>query len=91
MGALTRILVGLSLLDKSIHASCCLHNQCLLITRSNLIVLQDSNAAREKEVLVNEIDTLGYVLDHLNNLKYDDKIRAVEIIATNNDLVSRFS
>ena len=33
------------------------------------IELEDSNIAREKEVLVNEIDTLDCVLGHLFNLK----------------------
>jgi hypothetical protein len=33
------------------------------------IALGDSNTAREKEVLVNEIDTLQCVLGHLFNLK----------------------
>lgn len=33
------------------------------------IELKDSNTAREKEVLVNEIDTLRCVLGHLFNLK----------------------
>ena len=33
------------------------------------IELEDSNTAREKEVLVNEIDTLRCVLGHLFNLK----------------------
>jgi hypothetical protein len=33
------------------------------------IELEDSNTAREKEVLVNEIDTLKCVLGHLFNLK----------------------
>jgi len=31
--------------------------------------LEDSNATREKEVLVNELDTLKSVLGHLFNLK----------------------
>ena len=34
------------------------------------IELEDSNTIREKEVIVNEIDTLKCVLDHLFNLKY---------------------
>jgi hypothetical protein len=45
------------------------------------IELENSNTAREKEVLVNEIDTLECVLGHLDNLKVhdDDKIQAIEI------------
>jgi len=43
------------------------------------IELEDSNTAREKEVLVNEIDTLKCVLGHLFNLKSDgDETRAIE-------------
>ena len=45
------------------------------------IELEDSNTAREKEVLVNEIDTLRCVLGHLFNLKPDDdEIRAIELL-----------
>jgi len=45
------------------------------------IELENSNTAREEEVLVNEIDTLECVLGHLDNLKVhdDDKIQAIEI------------
>ena len=44
------------------------------------IELEDSNTAREKVVLVNEIDTLGCVLGHLFNLKSDgDETRAMEV------------
>ena len=43
------------------------------------IELEDSNIDREKEVLVNQIDTLKCVLSHLFNLKYDKQVRAIEI------------
>ena len=50
------------------------------------IELEDSDAPREKEVLVNEIQTLECVLGHLDNLKAgdgddgnDDQTRAIEI------------
>ena len=44
------------------------------------IELEDSNTAREKEVLVNEIDTLNCVLDHLFNVKPgSDEIRTIEM------------
>ena len=42
------------------------------------IELEDSNSAREKEVVANGIDTLKCVLDHLFNL-YGDKTRTIEI------------
>jgi len=42
--------------------------------------LEDSNATREKEVLVNELDTLKCVLGHLFNLKpFGNKRQAVSI------------
>ena len=48
--------------------------------------LEDSNTTREKEVLVNEIDTLGCVLDHLFNLKSGrDETRVIEIGGVNNN------
>jgi hypothetical protein len=50
------------------------------------IELGDSNTAREKEVLVNEIDTLECVLGHLFNLKSDsDETRAMGIVEANNN------
>ena len=45
--------------------------------------LEDSNTDREKEVLVNQIDTLKCVLGHLFNLKYDKQVRAIEIADAN--------
>ena len=46
------------------------------------IELEDSNIAREKEVLVNEIGTLECVLGHLDKLKVsnDDESRAIKIV-----------
>ncbi len=43
------------------------------------IELEDSTTDREKEVFVNEIDTLKCVLDHLFNLKYGDQVHAIDI------------
>lgn len=43
------------------------------------IELEDSNTDREKEIIVNQTGTLKCVLDHLLNLKYGDKVHAVEI------------
>lgn len=40
------------------------------------IELEDSNTDREKEVVINEIQTLKYVLGHLLNLKFNEKARA---------------
>ena len=46
------------------------------------IELEDSNIARGKEVLVNEIGTLECVLGHLDKLKVsnDDESRAIKIV-----------
>ena len=50
------------------------------------IELEDSNTDREKEVLVNQIDTLKCVLDHLFNLKPgSDEIRNIKMAETNNN------
>jgi hypothetical protein len=50
------------------------------------IELEDSNTAREKEVLANEIDTLKCVLGHLFNLKSgSDETQAIEIAGVNNN------
>jgi hypothetical protein len=49
------------------------------------IELEDSITAREKEVLTNEIDTLGCVLGHLFDLKSGgDEIQASKLLETNN-------
>ena len=50
------------------------------------IELEDSNTDREKEVLLNEIDTLRCVLGHLLNLKPGgDGTRAIGIAEINNN------
>jgi hypothetical protein len=49
------------------------------------IELEDSNSDREKEIIVNQIDTLKCVLDHSFNLKYGEKVRAAEITEANNN------
>ena len=50
------------------------------------IELEDSNTNREKEVLLNEIDTLRCVLGHLLNLKpVGDVTRAIGIAEANNN------
>ena len=50
------------------------------------IELEDSNTDREKEVLLNEIDTLRCVLGHLLNLKpVGDVTRAIGIAEANNN------
>jgi transcriptional regulator of heat shock response len=50
------------------------------------IELEDSSTAREKEILVNQTDTLNCVLDHLFNLKPGgDEIRTIKMAKTNNN------
>jgi len=49
------------------------------------IELEDSNIDREKEVVVNEIQTIKCVLGHLFNLKYGEKARATELVKANNN------
>ena len=50
------------------------------------IELEDSTIAREKEILVNQTDTLTCVLDHLFNVKPgSDEIRNIKMAETNNN------
>ena len=49
------------------------------------VELDDSNTDREKEVVINQIDTLKCVLDHLFNLKYGERVRAIEIAEANHN------
>ena len=53
------------------------------------IELEDSNFEREKEVVINQIDTLKCVLDHLSNLKYGENVRAMEIVEVNQQATHR--
>jgi hypothetical protein len=47
------------------------------------IELEDSNTDKEKEIIVNQIDTLKCVSNHLLNLKYGEKVPAIEITEAN--------
>jgi len=40
--------------------------------------LNESNNLRESDILINEIDTIESVLGRLSDLKYGDKVRAIE-------------
>ena len=53
------------------------------------IELEDSNTDREKEVIVNRIDTLKCVLDHLFNLKYGEQVHAIDIAEANQQAMHR--
>jgi hypothetical protein len=48
--------------------------------------LKECNDLRESDILINEIDTLDSVLGRLSDLKYGDKVRAMEIAEANHDL-----
>jgi transcriptional regulator NrdR family protein len=41
--------------------------------------LKESNNLRESDILINEIDTLESILGRLSDLKYGDKVCAIEI------------
>jgi hypothetical protein len=47
--------------------------------------LKDSNNLRESDVLINEIDTLESILGRLADLKYGNRVRAIEIAEANHD------
>ena len=47
--------------------------------------LKDCNNLRESDILINEIDTLECILGRLSDLKYGDKVRAIEIAEANHD------
>jgi hypothetical protein len=47
--------------------------------------LQESNNLRESDILINEIDTLESILGRLADLKYGDRVRAMEIAEANQD------
>jgi hypothetical protein len=47
--------------------------------------LKESHNLRESDILINEIDTLESVLGHLSDLKYGDKVRAIEIAEADNN------
>jgi hypothetical protein len=47
--------------------------------------LKDSNNPRESDVLINEIDTLESILGRLADLKYGNRVRAMEIAEANHD------
>jgi hypothetical protein len=47
--------------------------------------LKECNNLRESDILINEIDTLECTLGHLSDLKYGDRVRAIEIAEANNN------
>jgi hypothetical protein len=49
------------------------------------MMLKESNNLRESDILINEIDTLENILGRLADLKYGDRVRAMEIAEANQD------
>jgi hypothetical protein len=47
--------------------------------------LKECDNLRESDILINEIDTLESVLGSLSDLKYSDKVRAMEIAEASHD------
>lgn len=47
--------------------------------------LKDSSNLRESDILINEIDTLESILGRLADLKYGNRVRAMEIAEANHD------
>jgi hypothetical protein len=47
--------------------------------------LKESNNLRESDILINEIDTLESILGHLADLKYGERVRAMEIAEAEHD------
>lgn len=47
--------------------------------------LKESNNLRESDILINEIDTLESILGRLSDLKYGNKVRAIEIAEASNN------
>ena len=47
--------------------------------------LKESNNLRESDILINEIDTLDSILGRLADLKYGNRVRAMEIAEANQD------
>ena len=47
--------------------------------------LKESNNLRESDMLINEIDTLESILGRLADLKYGNRVRAMEIAEANHD------
>lgn len=47
--------------------------------------LKESDDLRESDILINEIDTHESVLGRLDDLKYGDKARPIEIAEADND------
>jgi hypothetical protein len=47
--------------------------------------LKESNNLRESDIIINEIDTLESILGRLTDLKYGNRVRAMEIAEANQD------
>jgi hypothetical protein len=63
----------------------CIKIENTLQSRVRSAKLKDCNNLRESDILINEIDTLESILGRLSDLKYGDKVRAIEIAEANHD------
>jgi hypothetical protein len=65
----------------------CIELESALQTRVEELILRlkKSNNLTESDILINEIDTLESTLGRLSDLKYREKVLAIEIAETNHD------
>ncbi|MGH9977845.1 MAG: hypothetical protein ACRD8Z_18720 [Nitrososphaeraceae archaeon] len=65
----------------------CIEFESTLQTRVEALnfKLKGSNNLRESDILINEIDTLESILGRLVDLKYGDRVRAMEVAEANHD------
>ena len=59
----------------------CIEFESILQTRVEELnlKLKESNSLRESDILINEIDTLESILGRLSDLKYGERVRAMEV------------
>ncbi len=65
----------------------CIEFESILQTRVEELnlKLKESNNLRESDILINEVDTLESILGRLADLKYGNRVRAMEIAEANHD------
>jgi hypothetical protein len=65
----------------------CIELESALKTRVEELILRlkKSNNLTESDILINEIDTLESILGRLSDLKYREKVLAIEIAETYHD------
>jgi hypothetical protein len=65
----------------------CIEFESTLQTRVEELNLKvkESNNLRESDILINEVNTLECILGRLADLKYGNRVRAMEIAGANHD------